>query len=108
MTYDNFTTQGAAALAQAQHIAAGYEQSMVDTAHIVKGLLETEQTISFLLKKVGVDIKNLESLLLEQINSYPRAPNFDQQFLNSDANKAVLNAAKLSKSLGDEFVASEV
>ncbi|MEY4926245.1 MAG: hypothetical protein RI894_681, partial [Bacteroidota bacterium] len=108
MTFDNFTTQAAAALAQAQHIAAGYEQSNVDTAHLVKALLETEQTIGFLLKKVGLDTKKLDELLLAQIQTYPKTPNFDQQFLNSDANKAILNAAKLAKSLGDEFVASEV
>ncbi len=108
MTFDNFTTQAAAALAQAQHIAAGYEQSNVDTSHLVKALLETEQTIGFLLKKVGVDTKKLDELLVEQLKTYPKTPNFDQQFLNSDANRAILNAAKLAKSLGDEFVASEV
>ena len=108
MTFDNFTTQAAAALAQAQHIAAGYEQATIDTAHLLKGLLETEETVSFLLKKIGVDTKTLEKNLVEQLKTYPASPNIEQQQLNHDANKAILNAAKLSKSLGDEFVASEV
>ena len=108
MTFDNFTTKAAEALAKAQQIAAGNEQQLVDTAHIAKALLTTEDTIAFLLKKVNVDTKQLEERLDGQINSYSRSPSPDQQFLNTDANKAVQAAQRLAKTLGDEFIATEV
>ena len=109
MNFDNFTTQAQVVLAQAQHIAVGYEQQMVDTAHIVKAMLESEDsTTVFLLKKTGVDTNLLIAKLTEQIIGYAKSPDTDKQYLNSDANKAVANAAKLAKSLSDEYIAVEI
>jgi ATP-dependent Clp protease ATP-binding subunit ClpB len=51
MNFDNFTTQAQVVLAQAQHIAVGYEQQMIDTAHIVKAMLESEDTTTVFLFK---------------------------------------------------------
>lgn len=54
MTYDNFTIKAQEAIAQAQKIAADYEQQQVDSAHLLKGLLKTEDSVvDFLLKKNG-------------------------------------------------------
>jgi ATP-dependent Clp protease ATP-binding subunit ClpB len=109
MNFDNFTTQAQVVLAQAQHIAVGYEQQMIDTAHIVKAMLESEDTTTvFLLKKTGVDTNLLVGKLTEQIIGYAKSPYTDKQYLNGDANKAVANASKLAKSLGDEYIAIEI
>ncbi len=56
MTYDNFTIKAQEAILQAQQIAAGYEQQSVDTAHLLKGMLEVDDSVTdFLLKKAGVN-----------------------------------------------------
>ena len=55
MTYDNFTIKAQESILKGQKIAAGYSQQTVDTPHLIKGLLETDESvIEFLLKKMEV------------------------------------------------------
>ncbi|NJL77472.1 MAG: hypothetical protein HC892_22970, partial [Saprospiraceae bacterium] len=66
MTYDNFTIKAQESIIRAQQIAGGLEQQNVDTPHLIKGILETDASVSeFLLKKVGVIIPTLENKLTE-------------------------------------------
>jgi len=57
MTYDNFTIKAQEAILKAQQIAGGYSQQSVDTPHLIKGILETDENVaSFLLQKAGVSV----------------------------------------------------
>ena len=57
MTYDNFTIKAQEAILQAQQIAAGYEQQSVDSSHLLKGILNADDSVTdFLLKKTGVNM----------------------------------------------------
>ena len=68
MTYDNFTIKAQESIVKAQQIAGGYEQQSVDTPHLIRGILETdEHTAEFLLKKMGVIIPTLKDKLDEAI-----------------------------------------
>lgn len=110
MTYDNFTIKAQEAILKAQQIAAGYEQQSVDTAHLLKGLLETEDSVvDFLLKKTGANLQRLNTDLDKLVWETPRVQGgADKQFLTNDANKAISAAKSLLKDFGDSYISIEL
>ncbi len=109
MTYDNFTIKAQEALAQAQQIAAGYEQQNVDTAHLLKGMLEVDDSVvNFLLGKVGANAKRIEERLNQLIWEIPKVKGADKQYLTPDANRAITAAKGLLKEYGDEYISLEI
>ncbi len=109
MTYDNFTIKAQEALSQAQQIAAGYEQQNVDTAHLLKGMLEVDDSVvNFLLGKVGANVKRIEERLNQLIWEIPKVKGADKQYLTPDANRAITAAKGLLKEYGDEYISLEV
>ncbi len=109
MTYDNFTVKAQEAILQAQQIAAGYEQQNVDTAHLLKGLLAVDDSITdFLLKKAGVNMSRFEQDLDKLVWETPRVQGSDKQYLTNEANKAVSAAKSLLKEFGDEYISIEL
>jgi ATP-dependent Clp protease ATP-binding subunit ClpB len=109
MTYDNFTIKAQEAIIAAQQLAGANEQQMVDTAHLLKGVLaEADSTAQYLLKKVGINIPALEAENDKLIATYPKVMGgVDKQFLSNDANKAITKARALAKEYGEEFIPVE-
>ena len=98
MTYDNFTIKAQEAILQAQQIAAGYEQQSVDTGHLLKGMLNVDDSVTdFLLKKTGVNIPVFTEQLDKLIWETPKVQGADKQYLTNEANKAIaaLNETEL-------------
>lgn len=109
MTYDNFTTRAQEAIMQAQRVAASFEQQQVDTTHLLKGILATDETVAvFLLTKAGVDVPILQSALEKIILEYPKVKGVDKQYLTNDANRALSRAKHLLNSFGDEYISIEL
>jgi ATP-dependent Clp protease ATP-binding subunit ClpB len=110
MTYDNFTIKAQGSILKAQQIAGENNQQMVDTAHILRGiLLEDESVAGFLLKKVGVSLNLLVSELEKVIQGYPKVQgDVDKQYLSGEANKVLSKAKTLAKEYGDEFIPVEL
>jgi ATP-dependent Clp protease ATP-binding subunit ClpB len=109
MTYDNFTIKAQEAILQAQRIAGGFGQQTVDTPHLTKGILETNEDVAkFILQKVDVNIPALERELEKSIRSYPKVEGTDKQFLTNDANQALARAKKLLKEFDDEYISVEI
>ncbi len=109
MTYDNFTIKAQEAILQAQQIAAGYEQQNVDTAHLLKGMLEVDDSVTdFLLKKAGVNMGRFEQELDKLVWETPKVQGADKQYLTNEANKAVAAAKASLKDFGDEYISLEI
>ena len=109
MTYDNFTIKAQEAILQAQQIAAGYEQQNVDTAHLLKGMLEVDDSVTdFLLKKAGVNMTRFEQELDKLVWETPKVKGADKQYLTNEANKAVAAAKSSLKDFGDEYISLEI
>ncbi|MCC7244607.1 MAG: ATP-dependent chaperone ClpB [Saprospiraceae bacterium] len=109
MTYDNFTIKAQEAILQAQQIAAGYQQQHVDTAHLMKGLLSVDDSVTdFLLKKAGVNMPRFEEEIDRLIWDTPKVENADKQYLTNDANKVVAAAKGMLKEFGDEYISIEL
>lgn len=109
MTYDNFTIKAQEAILKAQQYAGGLNHQIVDTAHLLKGILLVDEDVApFLLKKVGVVISTLEQKLEEQVSRYPRTTGVDKQSLSNDSNKVLGVAKRLMPEYSDEFISIEL
>jgi ATP-dependent Clp protease ATP-binding subunit ClpB len=109
MTYDNFTIKAQESILKAQQIAGGLEQQNVDTTHLIKGLIETDEKIAeFLFQKMGMNMNQLRLALEEAIKAYPRVEGAQKQYLTNDSNQALSRAKKLLKDFGDEFISVEL
>lgn len=109
MTYDNFTIKAQEAILKAQRIAAGLDQQQVDTIHLLKGMLETdEDVLTFILQKVNVNMAALREEVESGIQSYPKVKGTEKQYLTNDANRALSRAKNMLKDFGDEYISVEL
>ncbi len=109
MTYDNFTIKAQDTILKSQQIAAGLSQQNVDTAHLIKGILETDEHVAtFLLEKCGVSMDVLMRQNETLIQLTPKVTGTDKQFLTPEANKALARAKKLLPEFGDEYISIEL
>jgi ATP-dependent Clp protease ATP-binding subunit ClpB len=109
MTYDNFTTRAQEAIMQGQKVAGGLGQQQVDTPHLLKGILDTDESVvRFLLEKNSVDPQELITKLDRSIREYPKVVGSEKQFLTDGANKALSRAKKMLPDFEDEYISVEL
>ena len=109
MTYENFTVNAQEAILKSQQLAGSLDQQGVDTIHLIKGIIETDEKLAeFLLSKMGVNLPMLKRDLNVELEKYPKVQGGDKQYLTNDANKALATAKKLLKDFGDEFISIEL
>lgn len=108
ITMDNLTLKTQKAIQKAQEIASANNHQAVETAHILKGLLETDDNvIPYLLGKFGVDPKGLQKALDQMISSFSKVTGGSEQYLSNRANKALQEASVYAKKMNDEFISVE-
>ncbi len=109
MTYDNFTIKAQESILRGQQIAGGKDQQVVETSHLILGIIEIDQKIpEFLFNKLGVNMSQLKVALYDEVNSLPKVEGGGKQFLSNDSNKALAKAKKLLKDFNDEFISVEL
>ena len=107
MNFNNFTIKAQEAVQKASEIAAGNQQQAIENAHLLKGLLLVdENVISYLLKKLNVNLNRLNETLDQQIASFPKVSG-SEIYLSSEANSALQKAQSYLKEFKDEFVSVE-
>jgi ATP-dependent Clp protease ATP-binding subunit ClpB len=107
MNFNNFTIKAQEAVQKASEIATGNQQQAIETAHLLKGLLLVdENVISYLLKKLNVNINRLNETLDSQIASFPKVSG-SNVYLSSDVNSVLQKAQGYLKEFKDEFVSVE-
>lgn len=107
MNLNNFTIKAQEAVQKASEIAAGNQQQSIETSHILKGLLTVdENVISYLLKKLNVNVTRVSEVLEAQIQSFPKVSGTDI-YLSSGANSALQKAQSYLKEFKDDFVSVE-
>jgi len=110
MNLNNFTIKAQEGIAAAQQIAFSNNNVNIETEHILKALLNDEDSaIDFLMKKNNVTMNLLESRLDENISKLPKvsAGATPAQAIGRDANNVILRAPNTLKQFGDEFVSVE-
>ncbi|AMP99899.1 Molecular chaperone ClpB [Pedobacter cryoconitis] len=107
MNFNNFTIKAQEAVQQASEIAQGNQQQAIETAHLLKGLLTVdENVVSYVLKKLNVNLNTLNINLDEQIAKFPKVSG-SNGYLSSGANSALQKAQTYLKEFKDEFVSVE-
>jgi ATP-dependent Clp protease ATP-binding subunit ClpB len=108
MDFNNYTIKAQEAVQKAQEIAYAGQHQAIDTAHLLKGLLLSDDNlISNLLGKFNLNINQLNTKLDGIIASYPKVSGAGQQYLSNEANKVLLEANLFKQELKDEYVTVE-
>jgi ATP-dependent Clp protease ATP-binding subunit ClpB len=107
MNFNNYTIKSQEAIQKAIEIATSNKQQSIETGHIMKAiLLSDENVVSFLLKKLTINRLHLDEKLDEIINSYPKVSG-QQPYLSNDTNRVLQKATDYLKEFGDEYIAIE-
>src|ERR1700712_3053005 len=109
MNLNNFTIKASEVLQEAQQIAFNAKNLSIETEHLMKALLDQQDSpVEYLLKKNNVTVPVLETKLDELIQKLPRTSGADPaQALGRDANNVVLRAGAVLNQFGDEFITPE-
>ncbi|MEJ5995508.1 ATP-dependent chaperone ClpB [Pedobacter sp. Du54] len=107
MNFNNFTIKAQEAIQKASEIAQGNQQQAIETAHLLKGLLSVdENVVSYVLKKLNVNLNTVEQNLATAIDKLPKITG-GNAYLSSSANSVLQKAQSYLKEFKDEFVAVE-
>ncbi len=107
MNFNNFTIKAQEAVQKASEITSGNQQQAIEPAHVLKGLLLVdENVISYLLKKLNVNLNRLNEILDQQIASYPKVSG-SNVYLSSASNTVLQKAQSYLKEFKDDFVSVE-
>ena len=109
MNLSNFTIKAAEAFQQAQQLAFNSQNPNIETEHILKALLDQQDSpVDYLLKKNNVTVNLVDSKLDELINKLPKISSGEPaQNIGRDANSVVLRAGAVLKQFNDEFITPE-
>ncbi len=108
MNLGNFTIKAAEAFQQAQQLAFNSQSPNIETEHILKALLEQQDSpVDYLLKKNNVTVNLVDSKLDELLGKLPKSSGEGGQQISRDANSVVLRSGAALKQFNDEFVTPE-
>jgi ATP-dependent Clp protease ATP-binding subunit ClpB len=107
MNLNNYTIKSQEAIQQAVTIATANGQQAIEPAHILKAILEVDESVTpFILKKLNVNPSSLSRTVESIINSYPKVSG-GQPMLSGAAGKVLAKAETYLKDYKDEFVSVE-
>ncbi|TAL61772.1 MAG: AAA family ATPase, partial [Bacteroidetes bacterium] len=107
MNLNNFTLKSQESIQQAQQLALRGEHQSIENGHILKGILDSDDSVTpFLLKKLNVNVQIFIKTLDRIVESYPKVSGGGQN-LSSTANQALAKAQNYMKEFSDEYVSIE-
>lgn len=107
MNFNQFTTKAQEAVQLAQQLAMQNGQQAIETGHLLRGLLDTDEyVLPHLFRKLSVNTKALDAALTAIVNGYPKVSGAKVYFSNG-AQQALAKATSLMSEMKDEFVTLE-
>ena len=107
MNFNNFTIKSQEAVQQAVNMVQSLGQQVIEPEHLLAGVLKVgENVTNFLFQKLGVNDRQITTVLDKQIASLPKVSG-GEPYLSREANEVLQKAVELSKELGDEYVSLE-
>ncbi len=109
MNLNNYTIKAQESVQAAQQIAFNNGSVNIETAHLLKALLDdNDSPVEYLLKKNNVNVQYVETKLNESMNRLPKVQGGQPaQSISRDLNNVLLYANNTLKQFGDEFVSVE-
>jgi ATP-dependent Clp protease ATP-binding subunit ClpB len=107
MNLNNFTVKAQESVSQAFNIASSNGQQAVECAHLMKGLVgESDNMVSYLFGKLGVDLISFTRAVDQIIGRYPRVSG-GESYLSGKASEALRKATDHAAKMKDKFVTVE-
>jgi ATP-dependent Clp protease ATP-binding subunit ClpB len=110
MRTDKLTSKFQSALADAQSLAVGQDNTQIEPIHLLKALLQQDGgTTGYLLKDAGARVPILNDLLDKALDNLAKITTATGDVgISSDLNKLLNLTDKLSQDRGDQFISSEL
>ncbi len=109
MNLNNYTIKAQEVIQQAQQLAYNAANPTIETEHLLKALLEQQDSpVDYLLKKNNVTINLVENKLNELLDKLPKTSGGEPaQMTSREFNNVLLRANNVLKQFNDEFVTPE-
>ena len=108
MDLTKFTTKSQEALSLAQQEASSRGNQVIDTGHLLKGLLQVDKdVIPYIIKKSNVSLTAIEQVNETILNAYPKVSG-GQPTLSNSLSTVLSNAFAVMKEFKDDFVSIEM
>ncbi len=108
MNLNNYTIKAQETIQAAQQVAFNAGNPNIETNHLLKALLDDQDSpVLFLLKKNNINVQYISTRLEETIAKLPKASGDPAQVVGRDLNNALLRAAASIRTFNDEFVSVE-
>ncbi|SMC32572.1 ATP-dependent chaperone ClpB [Moheibacter sediminis] len=108
MDFNQYTIKSRDAIQKAQQIALGNGNQAIEPAHILKGMMETEQDVlDFIIEKQSGNVEHIKNELTDIISRFPRVQGGSGNHLSNDANKILISAMEEAKKMKDEYISLE-
>ncbi|MBE2257339.1 MAG: ATP-dependent chaperone ClpB [Rhodobacteraceae bacterium] len=110
MRFDKLTTKFQQALADAQSLAVGHDNQMIEPQHLLLALLQQDDAATApLLARAGVNVAALKAALTQAIGRLPKVEvNAGEVQIGRDLGNLLNLADKQAQKRGDQFIASEM
>ena len=108
MNLNQFTIKAQEVIQATQQIAFNANHQQMDTAHLLKALLnESADTMDYIFKKNNVNANNISQRNDVLLKAIPTVNTDPAQYMSRELNAVILKAQGLIKSFKDEFVSVE-
>lgn len=107
MNFNKFTIKAQEAIQEAINLAQAKGQQAIEPEHLLAGILKVgENVTNFLFQKLGINGRQIETLLNSQIASLPKVQG-GEPYLSRTSNDVLYRAQDIANKGGDEFVSLE-
>jgi ATP-dependent Clp protease ATP-binding subunit ClpB len=107
MNLEKFTIKSQEAVQRAQQLTTEYGHQAIEPAHLMEGILETDENVTpYVFNKLGVNLNLIKQGVASIIQSYPKVSG-GNQYLSRTSNEALQKANSFLKEFEDEYVAIE-
>jgi ATP-dependent Clp protease ATP-binding subunit ClpB len=110
MRQDKLTTRFQQALADAQSLALGRDNQVIEPAHVLLSMIDSSSgSLRPLLMKAGADVNKLRAGLLSAFDALPKVEGTPGEVhVSNDLNRVLNVTDKLAQQRGDQFISSEL
>lgn len=108
MNTNNYTIKAQEALQKAQQIAMERKHTAVEPLHLLKALLDVDETVApYIFSKLSINSKAISDTVDSMVTSLPTSSNTGQPYFSRPATEVLQQANMALKQFGDEYVALE-
>jgi len=110
MDINKLTIKAQESLQNAKNIANSYHNQFISSLHLLKAIINDKDGITpTILKKIGIDIYQLDNQIEEAIKKIPKVSNIqdDQIYITSELNDVFKRSEEEANNLKDEYISVE-